>query len=162
MGLLDASQRRLRGVLSLRAHRVCTAIFSPRVVSFGSTCHRVTAVVPVTHIRLKRRARPGERTWPALIRSFIHGATENCQPKSVRLFQDSGDHPDPEPDRGAEAFLRPLPADGFAAERTRRRRDCRRCFSRYFRSPTSATFRSSTSSSSPSATGSASAATSRG
>src|SRR5271166_3037260 len=47
---------------------------------------------------------------------------EQWIPHTFRFFQDSGDHPDSEPDRGAEAIVRPLSANGPVAERARRRR----------------------------------------
>ena len=55
-----------------------------------------------------------------------------------RFFQDQDHHPDPEPDRGPEAVLRALPADGPAAQRARRHRAADASSSPSSRSPISA------------------------
>src|SRR5262249_15128428 len=53
-----------------------------------------------------------ERTELEQASGVIHAEQEWRLSLSSRLFKDSGNTADPEPDRGAEAFLRPLPADG--------------------------------------------------
>jgi hypothetical protein len=47
----------------------------------------------------------------------IHAEQKWRRTLPSRLFQNSGSSPDPEPDRGPEAFIRPLSANGQAAER---------------------------------------------
>src|SRR5580658_2304950 len=130
MGLLDASSgahggvclRERKRVFARRQHQVLLFSQLLSVRRWCLSCRASAIFARPTRASLRQaRKRSLLRTSrrPVTIRSFIHGATEDCQPKSIRFLKNSSYYSDSQPHRGSEAFLRPLSANGLAAERAR-------------------------------------------
>ena len=136
MGLLDASSGAYGESVSASATLFCANI-PPISVSFAIYPHRATTVCP-RRISAKAVARPGERTG-RLMRSFIHGATEDCQPERVDFSKIQTTIPIPNLiEVQKKSYERFLQMDLLPNEREDT--GLQACLSPYFRSPISAGF----------------------